>query len=37
MVVTYKERRFLDRFSCIDTIKSFRAISSFVQGGNGHV
>lgn len=33
MIVTYRDRHFLDRFRCIDTVRSFRAISSFVQGG----
>lgn len=31
--VTYIERRFIDRYSCIDTEREFYALSSFVQGG----
>ena len=31
--VTYIDRRFIDRYTCIDTERSFMAISSFQQGG----
>ena len=33
MVVTYIDRVFLDKYRCIDTDRTFHAISSFVQGG----
>ena len=33
IIVTYIERRFLDRFTCIDTEKTIKALSSFIQGG----
>lgn len=33
MTVTYIERVYLDRFSCIDRVKTFRALSYFIQGG----
>ena len=32
-IVTYIERRFIDRFTCIDTERIIKALSSFVQGG----
>ena len=33
ITVTYIERRFIDRFTCIDTEKTIKALSSFIQGG----
>ena len=33
IIVTYIERRFIDRFTCIDAEKTIKALSSFVQGG----
>ena len=33
LIVTYIERGFIDRFTCIDTEKTIKALSSFVQGG----
>lgn len=33
MKVTYIDRRFLDRYRCIDTERTFYALSSFQQGG----
>ena len=33
IIVTYIERRFIDRFTCIDTEQTIKALSSFVQGG----
>ena len=33
MKVTYIDRRFLDRYRCIDTERTFCALSSFQQGG----
>ena len=33
MLVTYIERQFLDKYRCIDTERTFRARSSFSQGG----
>ena len=33
IIVTYTERRFIDRFTCIDTEQTIKALSSFVQGG----
>ena len=33
MVVTYRERTFIDRYTCIDRERTLTAISSFVQGG----
>ena len=33
VIVTYIERRFIDRFSCIDTERTIKALSSFTQGG----
>ena len=33
IIVTYIERRFLDRFTCIDTELTVKALSSFIQGG----
>ena len=32
-IVTYIERRFIDRFTCIDTERSVKALSTFIQGG----
>ena len=31
--VTYIERRFIDRYSCIDTECEFYSLSSFTNGG----
>ena len=33
LIVTYIERRFIDRFTCIDTEQTIKALSSFIQGG----
>ena len=33
IIITYIERRFIDRFTCIDTEQTIKALSSFVQGG----
>ena len=33
VIVTYIERRFIDRFTCIDTERTIKALSSFVNGG----
>ena len=33
VVVTYIERRFIDRFTCIDMERTIKALSSFNQGG----
>ena len=33
LIVTYTERRFIDRFTCIDTEQTIKALSSFVQCG----
>ena len=34
MIIAYKERRFLDRYSCVDTIKQARVLEkSFTSGG----
>lgn len=33
MKVTYIERHFLDKYRCIDTERTFNALSSFQQGG----
>ena len=33
IIVTYIERRFIDRFTCIDTERTIKAFSSFVNGG----
>lgn len=33
IIATYTERRFIDRFTCIDTERTIKAISAFVQGG----
>lgn len=32
VIATYIERRFIDRFTCIDTERNIKALSSFVQG-----
>lgn len=32
IIVTYIERRFIDRFTCIDTEQTIKALSSFIQG-----
>nr|DAW94518.1 MAG TPA: hypothetical protein [Caudoviricetes sp.] len=32
IAVTYIERRFIDRFTCIDTEQTIKALSSFIQG-----
>lgn len=31
--VTYNERYFLDNYKCIDKVETFKAYSSFTQGG----
>lgn len=33
LIVTYIDRQFIDRFTCIDTEKTIKALSMFVQGG----
>ena len=33
IIVTYIERRFIDRFTCVDTEQTIKALSSFNQGG----
>ena len=33
MIVTYMERTFIDRYTCIDRQRTFTALSSFVRGG----
>ena len=33
IIVTYIDRRFIDRFTCIDTEQTIKALSLFVQGG----
>ena len=33
IIATYIERRFIDRFTCIDTEQTIKALSSFVKGG----
>ena len=33
IIVTYTERRFIDRFTCIDTERTIKALSTFTQGG----
>ena len=33
IIVTYIERRFIDRFTCIDTEQTVKALSTFIQGG----
>ena len=33
VIVTYIERRFIDRFTCIDTERNVKALSTFIQGG----
>lgn len=33
MIVTYRERRFLDKYRCIDTERKFKAISFFKPAG----
>ena len=33
IIVTYIERRFIDRFTCIDEERTIKALSSFVNGG----
>ena len=33
IIVTYIKRRFIDRFTCIDTEQTIKALSSFVHGG----
>ena len=33
MIVTYTERTFIDRYTCIDRQRTFTALSSFVRGG----
>ena len=34
IIVTYIERRFIDRFTCIDEERTIKALSSFVNGGS---
>ena len=33
LIVTYIERRFIDRFTCIDVERTLKALSTFIQGG----
>lgn len=33
VIVTYIERRFVDRFTCIDTERTLKALSACIQGG----
>lgn len=33
VIVTYIERRFIDRFTCVDTEQTIKALSSYIQGG----
>jgi len=33
IVVTYIERRFIDRFTCVDTERTIKALSAFIRGG----
>ena len=33
VIVTYIERRFIDRFTCIDTERTVKGLSTFIQGG----
>lgn len=33
LIVTYIERRFIDRFTCIDMERTVKALSAFIQGG----
>lgn len=33
IIVTYIERRFIDHFTCIDTERAIKALSTFIQGG----
>lgn len=33
IIVTYIERRFIDRFTCVDMEQTIKALSSFAQGG----
>lgn len=33
VIVTYIERRFIDRFTCIDMERTIKALSTFIQGG----
>lgn len=33
IIAVYTERRFIDRFTCIDTERTIKALSEFVQGG----
>ena len=37
MLITYIDRRFVDRYTCVDKIKTIRAISTFTQGGLTYV
>lgn len=32
IIATYIERRFIDRFTCIDAERTLKALSSFIQG-----
>lgn len=33
IIITYKDRSFIDRFKCIDRINTLRAFTSFDSGG----
>ena len=33
LIVTYIERRFIDRYTCIDTERTIKALSTFIQDG----
>lgn len=33
IIVTYTERRFIDRFTCIDMEQTIKALSASIQGG----
>ena len=33
IIVKYVERKFIDRFRCVDTERTLKALSMFTQGG----
>ena len=33
MLVKYRDRNYIDKYKCIDSVKTFRALSSFDSGG----
>lgn len=33
IIATYTERRYIDRFTCIDIERTIKALSAFAQGG----